>query len=199
MSGDSAHRRLLWPVNRERDHVRGGNTKSDKVVVLVYGDFLCPYCRRLREVMVRVRRAFGERLVYVFRHYPNERAHPGSELASIAAEAAAHQGHFWEMYDAIYDRDPRAIDKPALVEIAGSLGLDVKRFERDLENPKLRQRVHEDLAAGRHNGVTATPTIFIDGIRYDGAWDFQSLVEALEQPVGARVQRTARAFANLPT
>ena len=60
------------------------------------------------------------------------------------------------------------------------------------------QHVDEDLADGRRNGVTATPTIFIDGVRYDGAWDFYSMLEALERPVGARVQRTARAFANLP-
>jgi Na+:H+ antiporter, NhaA family len=197
--GDSAHPRLLRPRIRERDHVRGGAAKSDKVVVMVYGDFLCPYCRRLRQVMIRIRGALGERLVYVFRHYPNERSHPGSELASIGTEAAARQGHFWEMYDAIYDRDPKVFGKPTLMEIAGSLGLDLKRFERDLENPKLREKVQEDLAEGRHNGVTATPTIFIDGIRYDGAWDFHSLLEALEQPVGARVKRTARAFANLPT
>lgn len=198
VSADSARRRLLRPISRDRDHVRGGDTESDRMAILVYGDFLCPYCRRLTQVLIRVRRALGRRLVYVFRHYPNERAHPGSELASIGAEAAGHQGHFWEMHDAIFDRDPKAIDKPALLEIARSLGLDLKGFERDLENPKLRQRVQEDLVDGRHNGVNATPTIFIDGMRYDGAWDFHSLVEALEQPVGARVQRTVRAFANLP-
>jgi Na+:H+ antiporter, NhaA family len=168
------------------------------MVVVMYGDFLCPYCRRLRQVLLRLRRALGERLVYVFRHYPNERAHPGSELASAAAEAAARQGHFWEMHDAIFDRDPKVIDPPALLKIAGSLGLDLKRFEHDLEDPKLRRRIQEDLDDGRHNGISATPTLFIDDIRYDGAWDFHSLVEALERPVGVRVQRTARAFANLP-
>jgi Na+:H+ antiporter, NhaA family len=199
VSGESAHRRLLRPVNHDRDHIRGGDTASDRMVVLVYGDFLCPYCRRLNQVLRRVRGALGQRLVYVYRHYPNERIHPGAELASTGAEAAAAQGHFWPMYDAIYQRDPKVIDKSAILEIARSLGLDLMRFERDLEDPKLRQRVQEDLTEGRRNGVTATPTIFIDGIRYDGAWDFHSLLEALERPVGARVQRTARAFANLPT
>ena len=198
MSANPAERRLLRPIDRHRDHVRGGGTRSDRMTVLIYGDFLCPYCRRLRQVLLKVRRILGERMVYVFRHYPNERAHPGSELASMAAEAAGHQGHFWEMHDALYDREP-VIDKESLLEIARSLGLDLERFERDLDNPALRQRVQEDHADGRHNGVTATPTIFIDGIRYDGAWDFYSLLEALERPIGAQVQRTARAFANLPT
>lgn len=197
VSADSS--RLFRPISRERDHTRGGGTDSTQMTIVIYGDFLCPYCRRLRQVLLHVRRALGERMVYVFRHFPNERAHPGSELAALAAEAAGQQGHFWEMHDALYDRDPEVINKEALLEIARSLHLDLQRFEHDLENPKLQQRVHEDHAEGRRNGVTATPTIFIDGIRYDGAWDFNSLLEALERPIGAQMQRTARAFANLPT
>ena len=58
--------------------------------------------------------------------------------------------------------------------------------------------VEQDLAEGRRNGVTGTPTFFIDGVRYDGAWDFHSMLEALELPVASRLQRSARAFANLP-
>ena len=72
------------------------------------------------------------------------------------------------------------------------------RFERDLADEAAPAKVAEDLADGRRNGVTVTPTIFVDGQRYDGAWDFYSMLEALERPVAARVQRTARAFASLP-
>ncbi|MDB6011535.1 MAG: Na(+)/H(+) antiporter NhaA [Gammaproteobacteria bacterium] len=199
MSTDSTEHRLLAPIDFRRDHARGDGARNGGMTVLIYGDYLCPYCRRLRQVLDRLRRALGERMVYVFRHYPNERAHPGSELASIAAEAAGQQGRFWEMHDALYEREPTLVDKPRLLQIAGSLGLDTERFELALDDPKLRQRVQEDLTDGRRNGVTATPTIFIDGIRYDGAWDFYSMLEALERPIGAQVKRTARAFANLPT
>jgi NhaA family Na+:H+ antiporter len=198
MSAPSRERRLLKPVDPRRDHIRGGEAGSRPLTILIYGDFLCPYCRRLRLVLDRLRAALGERMVYVFRHFPNERAHPGAQLLSIAAEAAAGQGRYWQMYDALYGREP-PIDESTLLEIAASLGLDMERFEGDRRDSILRQRVEEDLADGRRNGVTGTPTIFIDGVRYDGAWDFHSMLEALEQPVGARVQRTARAFANLPT
>ncbi|MFL6603026.1 MAG: DsbA family protein [Steroidobacteraceae bacterium] len=128
MSVDSDQRRLLRPIDRERDHVRGGNARSKSLSVLIYGDFLCPYCRRLRQVLLRVSRTVGERMVYIFRHYPNERAHPGSELASIAAEAADRQGRFWEMHDALYDREPN-ISKRSLLEIARSLDLDTEGTE----------------------------------------------------------------------
>lgn len=198
MNAQARERRLLRPVDRQRDHIRGGDGRDDRLTVLIYGDYLCPYCRRLRHVLDRLRRALGERLAYVFRHFPNERAHPGAELMSIGSEAAARQGRFWEMHDAIYGHE-LPLGESTLLEMASSLGLDMEQFRRDLADPALRRRVEEDLADGRRNGVTGTPTIFIDGVRYDGAWDFHSMLEALERPVGAQVKRTARAFANLPT
>jgi NhaA family Na+:H+ antiporter len=198
MSAAAREHRLLRPVDPARDHIRGGDAAGRLLTILIYGDYLCPYCRRLRHVLERLRTTLGERMVYVFRHFPNERAHPGAELMAIGSEAAGRQGRFWEMHDALYAHEP-SIGETALCGIAASLGLDEERFRRDLHDPALRRRVEEDLADGRRNGVTATPTIFIDGVRYDGAWDFYSMLEALERPVGARVQRTARAFANLPT
>jgi NhaA family Na+:H+ antiporter len=189
--------RLLRPIDRRRDHVRGQGGRGERTVV-VYGDFLCPYCRRLRAVLQRLRESLGERLAYVFRHFPNERAHPGAELLAIASEAASRQGRFWDLYDALYSREP-PIGRDTLMELARGIGLDMAKFEKDLADPALKRRVEQDLADGRANGVTGTPTLFVDGLRYDGAWDFQSMLEALERPLGAQVQRSARAFANLPT
>ncbi|MDB5475648.1 MAG: nhaA [Phenylobacterium sp.] len=197
MSEEAGQLRLLRPVDRERDHVRGGGGRGG-VTVLIYGDYLCPYCRRLRGVLDRLRRALGERMTYVFRHFPNEHAHPGAEFAAEASEAAARQGKFWEMHDGLYSREP-PLTRDHVLETARAAGLDMDRFQRDMADPALAGRVAEDVADGRRNQVTATPTIFIDGQRYDGAWDFYSMLEALERPIGTQVKRTARAFASLPT
>jgi NhaA family Na+:H+ antiporter len=140
----------------------------------------------------------GERLRYVFRHFPNEEAHPGSELVAIGSEAAARQGRFWEMYDALWRSAP-PLDQAALLKIAADIGLELERFKRDLKDPALRRRVEEDMAEGRLRGVTATPTIFVDEQRYDGAWEFQSMLQGIDQPMGQAIGRTARAFANLPS
>jgi NhaA family Na+:H+ antiporter len=195
VSDAGADYRLMRAIDADRDHVRGGGDGA--VTLLIYGDYLCPYCRRLRGVLARLRQALGDRMAYIFRHFPNERAHPGAEFASLAAEAAGRQGKFWEMHDALYDREP-PLTREHVLQAARDIGLDMDRLERDLADPDLGARIDEDLQDGRRNGVTGTPTIFIDDQRYDGAWDFYSMLEALEQPVGARVQRTARAFANLP-
>jgi len=195
-SAVSATFRLQRPVDRGRDHVRGGGV-PDVVTVVAYADLLCPYCQRLRRVMVRLREALGDRLVYVFRHFPNERAHPGTERIARAAEAAANQGRFWAVHDWIYDNETRVTEERVLA-FAASLGMDMAQFKADLESEEVRARVDQDLAEGRRNGVTGTPTLFVDGIRYDGAWDFYSMLEALERPVAARVHRSARVFASLP-
>jgi len=189
--------RLQRPVDAARDHVRGNLADRDSVTLLIYGDYLCPYCRRLRFVIERLRKALGDRLAYVFRHFPNERAHPGADFAHVAAEAAGRQGKYWQMHDALFACDP-PLTREHVLKTAQTIGLDMAQFDRDVADPALQAQVDEDIGDGRRNGVTVTPTIFIDGQRYDGAWDFYSMLEALQRPVAASLKRTARAFASLP-
>jgi NhaA family Na+:H+ antiporter len=194
---DKANIKLLRAFDHERDHVRGGEGAKQVATIVYYGDFLCPYCRRLRVVLRRLKETIGERMAYAFRHYPNERAHPGAEFMARAVEAAENQGRFWEMYDALFDEELPFTETDAR-ELAHKIGLDMDRFEHDIDSEDVRARVAEHLAEAKRNGVTGTPTIFIDGVRYDGAWDYYSLRDVLERPLGERIQRSARAFASLP-
>src|SRR5690242_3691068 len=196
---DEAPSDRLWlqhPVEQGRDHIRGDLAAPNAVTLVLYGDYLCPYCRRLRPVILQLRERLGDRLVYVFRHFPNEKVHPGSTFIARATEAAARQGCFWELHDWLFDNP--APSQEQVLEHLRSLGIDMDAFLRDVASSETEARVEADRRQGRRNGVTGTPTIFIDGLRYDGAWDFYSMLEALEQPVAARVQRSARSFASLP-
>jgi NhaA family Na+:H+ antiporter len=189
----------LWlrhPVEPGRDHIRGDLTAPNAVPIVLYGDYLCPYCRRLRPVVLQLRERLGDRLVYVYRHFPNEKVHPGATFMSRATEAAALQDCFWELHDWLLDNP--APSETGLLEHVRSLDLDMDAFEQDLQSDEVRARVESDRRRALRNGVTGTPTMFIDGLRYDGAWDFYSMLEAVEQPVAARVQRSARSFASLP-
>src|SRR3954452_14969407 len=134
---DGPRHGLLRPIDRRRDHVRGGGAPRGVGTGVLYADYLCPYCRRLRPVLDRLRAALGERLAYVYRHFPNERIHPGAELLAHAAEAADRQHRFWQMHDAIYSREPPVTENDAL-EIAAAIGLDMARFRRDLADPAVR-------------------------------------------------------------
>src|SRR5882672_4569478 len=139
----SAAVRLQRALDPARDHVRGGGPPG-AVIVVAYADLLCPYCQRLRRVMLRLREALGDRLVYAFRHFPNDRAHPGAERVARAAEAAANQGRFWEMHDWLYDSAP-PVTEERVIEFARSLGLDMPRFMADLESDAVRLRVEQDV------------------------------------------------------
>src|SRR5262249_20831161 len=75
-----AKHRLLRTVDAQRDHIRGSRPKRGLTMVVIYGDYLCPYCRRLKGVLDRLRTTLGDKLSYAYRQFPNEKAHPGAEF-----------------------------------------------------------------------------------------------------------------------
>lgn len=131
----------------------------------------------------------------VFRHFPIETVHPRALLVSQAAEAAGAKGRFWDMHDKLFSMDDPSTDA-ALCEAAETSGLDGSALLEDVHSGLFEQRVLEDINSGRTLGVEATPGIFINGERYRGAWDIDSLDEALAPPIGIRVERAARRFSD---
>ena len=133
-------------------------------MVLEYADLECPHCARahliLKELPVR----------RVFRHFPVTSKHPRARVLAAAAEAAALQGRFWEMHDALLE-DQAHLDQPHLWERAERLGLDLERFERDRRLPDLAERVERDFRSGIRAGVVTTPTQFVDGVAHPGVPD----------------------------
>jgi protein-disulfide isomerase len=130
-------------------------------LVVVYGDYECPYCAaleaRLRALPLRV----------CFRHFPVRASHPRAHPAACAAEAAALQGAFWAMHDALFC-DPARLEDPHLWQRAERLGLDVERFDADRRSEGVQARVRADFRGGVRAGVATTPTLFADGVRHSG-------------------------------
>jgi protein-disulfide isomerase len=100
-----------------------------------------------------------------FRHFPVSSAHPRALPAACAAEAAALQGAFWPMHDALFG-DQGRLEDPHLWARAESLGLDVARFDRDRRSPDVAAAVREQFRSGVRAGVATTPTLFADGERH---------------------------------
>ena len=116
---------LAGDVDPQRDHIRG---PDDAPVTLVeYGDFECPYCGQAESVIRELLASFGDDVRYVWRHLPLNDVHGHAQLAAEAAEAAASQGKFWEMYDAMLAHQDELTPRQ-LGRIAAELGLDVDRF-----------------------------------------------------------------------
>ena len=168
------------------DHVRG---EARALVTLVeYADFECLNCARAYPLLVRYLEEFRGTLRLVFRHFPLGWEHPGSGLAARAAEAAARQGKFWDMHDELF-RNPGLLHREALHAHAASIGLDIVRFSEDLEDAALLERVERDVASGRASSVNATPTFFLDGVRYANSRNVEGLREAIFEAAVRQTQR----------
>jgi Na+/H+ antiporter NhaA len=183
---------LAMPVDNERDHVRG--PADAPVTLLEYGDFECPFCGQAEGVVRELLAEFGDDLRYAWRHLPLTDVHPRAQLAAEASEAAAAQGAFWEMYELLLTHQD-ALEPKHLVGYAEQLGLDVDRFTDKLRRHYYAARVAEDVGDADISGVSGTPTFFVNGLRHYGAYDVETLSEAVRTARRrALAERTATAF-----
>jgi protein-disulfide isomerase len=168
---------LLTPPLGPDDHVDG--PADARLELVMYGDFQCPYCSAAQGILRRVRDRLEGRLRFAFRQYPIPEVHPDAERAAEASEAAAAQGAFWPMHDALYALGGR-LGLDDVVAAAARIGLDAGRVRDEVERGVWAERVARDKASGDAGGVQGTPTFFINGERHAGAFDAQSLIAALE-------------------
>ncbi|MBN1660824.1 MAG: Na+/H+ antiporter NhaA [Anaerolineae bacterium] len=177
-----------------RDHVQG---PDDAAVTLVeYGNYECRHCRHVVPIIDELREQFGERLRYVYRHFPLDQVHPHARLAAEAAEAADAQGKFWEMHDLLF-RHQVELDREHLLEYAAELELDVGQFRQELDEGVHSVRVQRDVESAVSSGARGTPTFYLNQVRYDGPWDLASLAAQIEKPLGVRVRLMFQQFTSI--
>jgi protein-disulfide isomerase len=170
----------LWmQVQSNRDHLRGD--PAAPLVVVEYGDYQCPECAEANALHARAKAWLEDgRVCFAFRHFPLIDAHPFALRAAQAVEAAAAQGRFWEMHDALMEHDivtndggqehvrlrgPR--NAAELERVAQRAGLDLERFRADLDDPAAAERILDDFRGGLASGVNGTPTFYLRGERSD--------------------------------
>jgi protein-disulfide isomerase len=167
----------LSPPLEETDHVRG--ERSAPLELVMFGDFQCPYCLGAQSVLRRVHQRLGDRLLFAFRHLPIPERHPLAPMAAEASEAAAAQGSFWEYHDALYQAQPK-LSPETILEVGRNLGLDGERMAAEIDSAVHRPRVERDLDSAARSGATGTPSFYVNGIHFTGAYDARSLADALE-------------------
>jgi protein-disulfide isomerase len=169
--------RLAVPVNGQ-DHSRG--PKDAPVTLVEYGDFECPHCGQAHYQLQELENAIGESMRLVFREFPLTTVHPHAAQAAEAAESAGAQRKFWAMHDILFENQD-ALEEEDLLQYAAAIDLDLEQFARDLSEERFAPRVREHFMGGVHSGVNGTPTFFINGFRHDGGFDYQSLLEAINE------------------
>jgi protein-disulfide isomerase len=165
------------------DHIQGS---EDAAVTLVeYGDYQCPHCGVAYSIVKQVQERYRDDLRLVFRNFPLAEIHAHAESAAEAAEFAGANGSFWEMHDGIYENQQRLSTK-LLLELASGIGLSVDDLREALASHEFAPRVKKDFLGGVRSGVNGTPTFFINGVRHDGAYDFQTLTSAIDAQLPQR-------------
>lgn len=177
MTNHLATAKLIYPIT-QCDRTRG--LPSAAVTLLEYGDYECPHCHDAYFIVKELQKWLGNHLCFCFRHFPLTKVHPHAHSAAEAAEAAAAQGWFWEMHDYLYQHQ-QLLDHEHLVRYAAQLSLDTPRFNYELAHGVHVARVQKDFESGVANGITTTPAFFINGMRYTGAWDFDDLLNVIEE------------------
>jgi len=152
---------VLFPIYAE-DHIQG--SQRAPYTLVEYGDYQCPACAQVFELIRNLQTTLGERLRVVYRHYPLSGLHPEAQEAAEAAEAAGAQGRFWEMHYLLF-RNQNALKRKNLLSYAETLGLNIDRVRNELKKRVHEERVREDFRRGVRSGVYKPPGLFLNGIR----------------------------------
>ncbi len=137
------------------------------IQILEFGDYECPFCKRMAGIGAHLAKAHPDLVSYVFRNRPGRR-HKRALEAARAAWAAARQNQFWAMQQALFAAGPK-LEGVDFVAMATGLGLDRTRFEKDLASPESLHAVERDVLTARFMGASVTPTFFVNGRKVVGA------------------------------
>jgi protein-disulfide isomerase len=152
-------------------HVKGSPNAS--FVIVEFGDFQCPSCGAAYPVINKILQDFGDKIYFVYRHFPLAQ-HKFARSAAAAAEAAGAQGKFWDMYNQLYQHQDK-LDETSIRGYAEALGLNIEQFLKDWQSPATASIIEADIAAATGFAINATPTFFINGQRFVGALSYNQL------------------------
>lgn len=188
---DTRPNKLDRPVELDRDHVLG--PLDAEMTLVEYGSYGCPPCRAVHAVIEGLRSRFGERMRYVFRHLPVAGSEDAARAAELAEYAARTTGRFWEVHEALMEYGP-VFSEGDFERIAHDLRLPPSDAAHEPARAAAQTRVQADIESAQHSGARVTPTFFINGWRYTGAWDESSLADAMLGTLGHRIQSAAFEF-----
>jgi protein-disulfide isomerase len=157
-SGPDPERAYNLPVGKSP--VKGPDDAP--VTIVEFSDYQCPFCARSEPLVKEALAAYPTQARLVYKHFPLVAIHPQAMNAALAAAAAQRQGKFWEMHEILF-ANQRALAPEQIKEYARQLGLDMAKFEADLQSDEVKAVVQDDSQLAQRVGVRGTPTIFVNG------------------------------------
>lgn len=158
--------------------------KNAKITIVAFSDFQCPFCNRVNPTLTKLLETYPGKVRVAFKHLPL-RIHPDAPAAHAAAEAANRQGKFWEMYDKIF-ANQRDLKPETFKRYATEIGLDVAKFEKDVEDAAVKARIDADMKEADKLGVAGTPAFFINGKYLSGAQPYETFQKMVDEQLAAK-------------
>jgi len=174
--------RVLLEAPRQNVSAAKGAAKGPAnapIEIIEFSDFQCPFCLRANPTVTQVLKTYGDRVHFVYRHFPLGN-HPNARPAAEASQCAAEQGKFWEYHDTLF-ANPSKLGDADLKQHAAGLGLDTKRFNACVDTHKYKAHVDADMTAGEEAGVSGTPAFFVNGRMLNGAQPFDAFKRVIDE------------------
>ena len=184
---------FLVPAYEISSDIHFGDIRG-RTTIVWFVDYICERTRYVRDMLFRSNEHFGpERLSLAIRMAVPESRFDEANLAARAAVSAHWQNRFAPMHLKLFDHTG-SFDEETILNFASQLELDMDQFKQDLHSQRTRDKISNDHASFRASVDIPLPAIFIDDRAFDNVWDENTLIEAIEKPLGVRLNRASNDF-----
>lgn len=181
---------LTADIDSRYDHIIG--TADAKITVVEYGSYGSPSSSAAHEVVASLHTRFGDQMRYVFRHLPAPGNRIARQAALVSEYLSLHSINFWDVHNEFigYGKD---LEEESIGRIVNDFGISIPKPGEDRLD-EAEEKIDRDIESGHQSGAFASPTFFINGRRYEGPWDENSLADAMLETPGHRLRRAAIEF-----
>src|SRR5688572_19385170 len=152
----------VYALNVGSSPIKG--PKEAPVTIVEFSDYQCPFCAQADALIEEVLADYPNDVRFVYKQFPLTTIHPNAMPASKAALAAGKQGKYWEMHKVLF-QNSRALGPEQLKQYAQQVGLDVAKWEADMNSPEIAEHVNAEMREAQAAEVRGTPSIFVNGKR----------------------------------
>lgn len=157
------------------------------VTLIVFSDYLCPYCRTLSDTLEQLIARFPKEVRIVYRHYPTQKT---SQPLAEAALCASDQGRFAQYHHELFALGGNVPDR--LDQAAERAGLTLEPFRECVKSGRHAARITDDVKEGQRLAIQGTPTLFVNGVRLRGAQSVESLDATVREALSKHEKLPAR-------
>ncbi len=162
------------------EYIRGN--KDAKVKIVEFSDFQCPFCSKFHPTMQQVMAEYGDKVAWIYKHFPLDSLHPQARPAAEASECVGEQkgsDGFWQFTDGIFANQTR-VGAALFEELAQKAGANLDKFKECVSSRKFQRKVEADYQEGLSYGVDGTPGSFINGVPVRGALPYESVKQIID-------------------